>query len=262
MSQRLFRHVRVRSRRWPKAVALVAVAASMVLVLPPGLASALNYTPLGSVRAFTVYTMDEAPQALGRWDPCRPIGYRVNRRLGTRGAIADVKKAIHRVSKATGLKFVYRGRTTIVPQAAWADRAYPADTQLIIAWIRPSQSTLWPSATISVNGQDTLAARGGAWHVHARDKAGRLWGRYNRGFVLLNARMKFPAGFQAIGPSGSRGRELMHELGHVVGLDHPSIRGRKQIMYHELTRRPAHWGRGDLAGLRIVGASGGCLVDV
>ena len=54
----------------------------------------------------------------------------------------------------------------------------------------------------------------------------------------------------------------MHELGHVVGLDHPRTKGRKQIMYHELTRRPAKWGRGDLAGLRVVGAGGGCLVDV
>jgi hypothetical protein len=262
MSRGLFRHVRGQSRRGPRVVALVACVASIVLVLPPGLASAQRWSPRGNPRAFAVYTMDEAPEALGRWDPCTPIGYRVNRTLGTRGAIADVKKAIHRLSKATGLKFVYRGRTTVVPQATWADDAYPADTQLIIAWIRPSQSTLWPSASISINGQDTVAGRGGSWHVHATDTTGRLWGRYNRGFVLLNARMKFPAGFRATGTSGSRGREIMHELGHVVGLNHPRTKGRKQIMYHELTRQPAHWGRGDLAGLRIVGAQGGCLLDV
>jgi hypothetical protein len=206
--------------------------------------------------------MDEAPQALGRWDPCTPIGYRVNRTRGTSGAVRDVKRAIHRISVATGLRFVYRGQTTIVPQARWADGAYPADTQLIVAWIRPSQSTLWPSASMSVNGQDTVAATGGAWHVHATDGAGRLWGRYNRGFVLLNARIRFPAGFRAIGPSGSRGRELMHELGHVVGLNHPRTSGRLQIMYPELTRMPSRWGRGDLAGLRIVGARGGCLTDM
>ena len=199
---------------------------------------------------------------MGRWDPCRPIGYRVNREQGTHGSIRDVKKAIHRVSKATGLTFVYRGRTSRIPQAMWSDHAYPSDTQLIIAWIRPSQSTLWPSGTISINGKDTVAGRAGSWHVHATDTAGRLWGRYNRGFVLLNARMRFPAGFRAIGPTGSRGRELMHELGHVVGLDHPRTGGRQQIMYPELTRKHSRWGRGDLAGLRIVGARGGCLVDV
>jgi len=54
----------------------------------------------------------------------------------------------------------------------------------------------------------------------------------------------------------------MHELGHVVGLDHPRHGGRLQIMYPVLTRKPAQWGRGDLAGLRFVGAGGGCLTDV
>jgi hypothetical protein len=143
-----------------------------------------------------------------------------------------------------------------------ADDAYPADTQLIVAWVLPSQSTLWPQGAITVNGQDTLAGRGGSWHVHARDTPGRLWGRYNRGFALLNARLKFPAGFGASGRSGSRGREIMHEMGHVVALDHPLRGGRQQVMYPELTRKPARWSKGDLAGLRIVGASGGCLMDV
>jgi len=244
-----------------KAATLIACVASIALVLPLGPATAQTHRPLGNPRAFAVYTMDEAPEALGRWDPCTPIGYRVNRKLGTRGAIKDVKKAIHRVSKATGLTFIYRGRTSIVPQLAWADDAYPADTQLIVAWVRPTQTTLWP-ATISINGKDMVAGRGGSWHVHARDTNGRLWGRYNRGFVLLNARQKLPAGFRAIGPSGPRGRELMHELGHVVGLDHPGQGGRKQIMYPELSRRPGRWGRGDLAALKIVGAGGGCLTDV
>jgi hypothetical protein len=255
MSRRWFPHVRVRSKR-QKTVALVACIASLVVVLP-GQALAQKYTPRGSVTAFSVFTMDDAPHALGRWNPCAPIGYRVNRTQASRGAVADVKRAIHRVSKATGLTFIYRGRTNRIPQARWSKHAYPADTQLIVAWIRPSQSTLWPRGSAS-----TVAGRSGAWHLMAKDRAGRRWGRYDRGFVLLNARMRFPAGFRAIGPSGSRGRELMHELGHVVGLNHPTTGGRQQIMYPLLTRKPAHWGRGDLAGLRIVGSSGGCLKDV
>jgi hypothetical protein len=245
-----------------KLAVLLGCVASISLVLPPGQASAQRWVPTGDARAFAVYTMDEAPEALGRWDPCTPIGYRVNRTQATPGAVADAREAVRRVSSATGLTFVYRGTTTVVPQAGWADDAYPADTQLIVAWVRPSQSTLWPRGTITVNGQDTLAGRGGSWHVHARDTAGRLWGRYDRGFVLMNSRLKFPAGFGATGRAGSRGRALMHEMGHVVGLGHPLRAGRAQIMYPELLRRPARWGKGDLAGLRIVGASGGCLVDV
>ena len=150
----------------------------------------------------------------------------------------------------------------MVPQARWADHAYPADTQLIIAWVRPAQSTLWPTGTMASNSQESLAARSGSWYVDATDRNGRRWGRYNRGFVLLSTGLNFPAGYAATGRAGSRGRELMHELGHVVGLDHPRRADRQEVMYPLLTRTPAHWGRGDLAGLRIVGASGGCLRDV
>ncbi len=206
--------------------------------------------------------MDEAPEALGRWDPCTPIGYRVNSSLAAPGAITDVRTAVRRVSRATGLTFVYRGTTTVIPQADWADDAYPSDTQLVVAWIHPSQSTLWPTGAITVNGQDTSAGNGGSWHVHARDSAGRLWGRYNRGFVLLNASLAFPAGFKATGRWGSRGREIMHEMGHMVGLDHPLLADTEEVMYPDLTRKRARWGSGDLAGLRIVGADGGCLVDL
>jgi hypothetical protein len=240
-----------------KVAVLVACIATIGLVLPPGQASAQKAAARGSVRAFSVFTMHEAPHEMGRWDPCRPIGYRVNRTQGTHGSIRDVKKAVHRVSKATGLTFVYRGRTTRIPQAMWSDHAYPADTQLIIAWVRPSQSSLWPAGS-----GESIAGRGGSWHLPARDRTGRLWGRYDRGYVLLNAGVRLPAGFRARGSSGPRGRELMHELGHVVGLDHPSQGGRQQIMYPVLTRKASHWGRGDLAGLHLVGASGGCLTDV
>ena len=219
MSRRSTLHVQMSRGR--RVVALVACVASIAIALPPGQASAQRPTARGHARAFALFSMQESPHEPGRWDPCTPIGYRVNRTQATRGAVKDVRKAIHRVSKATGLTFVYRGRTTRIPQAQWTKHAYPADTQLIIAWIRPSQSTLMPRGVAT---QDTLAGRGGAWHVPARDKAGRLWGRYDRGYVLLNAGMNLPAGFRATGRSGSRGRAIMHELGHVVGLDHPRTR--------------------------------------
>jgi hypothetical protein len=240
-----------------QVAALTACVAMLLLTLPPGQASADRRTARGHATAFAVFAMEEAPHVPGRWDPCRVIGYRVNRAQATHGAVKDVKRAIHRTRLATGLTFVYRGRTNRIPQAQWRKHAYPADTQLIVAWIRPSQSTLMSGTT-----REGIAGRGGSWHVSARDKAGRLWGRYDRGYALLNADMHFPAGFKTRGRFGSRGRELMHELGHVVGLDHPSHGGRLQIMYPVLTRKPAQWGRGDLAGLRFVGAGGGCLTDV
>jgi len=264
---KLGRAARLRSRGgvarpWWRDAVIAECVAAVLFSLTPGTASAQQWSPRGSPRAYSVYRMTEAPAAMGRWDPCTPIGYRVNSALAGQGAVVDVREAVRRLSWATGLTFVYRGRTTVVPQAEWDDAAYPADTQVIVAWVRPAQTLLWPEGTITVNGQDTTVGTGGAWHVHARDSAGRLWGRYSRGYALLNARVTLPAGFAAIGRSGSRGREIMHELGHMVGLDHPHLADREQIMFPELTRRPGRWGRGDLAGLRSVGAGGGCLNDV
>jgi hypothetical protein len=240
----------------------VALALLTVLPLMPGPASAAVRLPSDAARAFSLQRMAEAPSARGRWDPCTVIGYRVNRALAGPGAVRDVREAVRRLSAATGLTFAYRGRTTLVPQANWGRADYPADTQVIVAWVRPSRTTLWPEGTFSVDGRDVVAGTGGAWHVHATDSSGRLWGRYTRGFVLLNAGVTLPAGFDAVGPSGARGREIMHELGHLVGLDHPRLADPDQVMFPELTRRPGRWGSGDLTGLRMVGATGGCLHDL
>jgi hypothetical protein len=245
-----------------KVAALIVCIASILLAWPTSQASAHSRSLSGDARAFAVSTTDGVGRPIGRWDPCTPIGYRVNATRAAPGALADVREAVRRVSRATGLTFIYRGTTTVVPQAKWADHAYPADTALIVAWIRPSQSTLWPNGTTSGSGQETVAGRSGAWYMPATDRAGRPWGRYDRGFVLLDQRPRFPAGFGTTGRWGSRGRELMHEMGHLVGLAHPHLADQQEVMYPELTRRPARWGRGDLAGLRIVGASGGCLHDV
>ena len=55
----------------------------------------------------------------------------------------------------------------------------------------------------------------------------------------------------------SVGAVLMHELGHLVGLDH--VADRSQMMFATVTGKPAAWADGDLAGLRQVGRTAGCL---
>jgi predicted Zn-dependent protease len=57
----------------------------------------------------------------------------------------------------------------------------------------------------------------------------------------------------------SHGSVLLHELGHIMGLDH--VRDPDQLMYSG--RHPNmflhDYGTGDLAGLRRLGVSAGCL---
>lgn len=75
-----------------------------------------------------------------RWNPCSTIGYRVSGRVPS-GAIGDVKRASRAIAQATGYRFAYRGRASRIPQYdgnAW----YPSDTQIVIGWASPSQTSL------------------------------------------------------------------------------------------------------------------------
>jgi hypothetical protein len=161
------------------------------------------------------------------------------------------------VSSATGLRFVYRGSTKILPGRG--NDTYPADTKLVIAWATPGQSMYLPKPN---NKYETFAGKGGAYFGSARDTKGKPANMINEGFVVVNGTIKFAGGFgpgPQYGWQGTRGQTLMHELGHTTGLDHPTINDKAQIMYPVLTRKLAVWGAGDKNGLRRVGASAGCL---
>ena len=54
-------------------------------------------------------------------------------------------------------------------------------------------------------------------------------------------------------PHGATGvyEVLLHELGHLVGLDH--VTDKNQVMYPTLTHPIGHYAPGDVAGLAILG---------
>ena len=68
----------------------------------------------------------------------------------------------------------------------------------------------------------------------------------------MNNRLK-PPGF---GSPDAQGPVVLHEWGHVMGLDHVDERG--QLM-HEAGGGVTDLGPGDLEGLRRLGRSQGCL---
>lgn len=212
----------------------------------------------GNPAAYRFLTSAWTPTVpVARWNPCRVIGYRVNLANTTPGALTDVKGAIARVSSATGLTFVYRGTTMILPGRG-SDQ-YPADTDLVISWAKPGQSTKLPAPA---TGYRAPAGTGGASWGSAWSSTGKPASMISKGFVVLNATMTFAGGFGS-GPStglqGTRGQLLMHELGHAMGLDHPIIKDRIQIMNPLMSAIPAVWGAGDANGLRLVGKSAGCM---
>jgi hypothetical protein len=211
----------------------------------------------GNAKAYAFLSQTTAKSPIARWNPCTVINYRVNVSRAAAGAVADVQEAFRRVASETGLKFAYRGTTTVIPGAKGAK--YPSDTQLIVSWAKPGESTFMPARKA---GQGGPAGQGGASWMGSRDAKGRAWGKIVQGYVVLDATLPLTAGFGA-GPTtgwqGTRGQLLMHEIGHSIGLDHPKIADKVQIMYPTMSRKYAVWGAGDLAGLKILGRSSGCL---
>ena len=201
-----------------------------------------SYTPRGKDSQFR-YSFD----SMTRWNPCTTIGYRINARQATRGAVKDTKRAFRRMSQATGFRFVYRGSTRRIPQTGTNDW-YPKDTQVVVAWARPSQSSLL-SAYPKAAGVGAAMARTGYFNGD-----GSRTNMISRGMVVLNANMKQKAGF---GSGLTRGDTLLHEIGHAMGLSHAGAT--EQMMYAYLTRTAARFGRGDLRALEARGSKLGCV---
>lgn len=183
-----------------------------------------------------------------RWNPCTAVHYRMNLARAPKGAERDVREAIKRISAATGIRFVEDGRTSTLPQRSYGADAKPWKGEvppLVIAWARPGRGSGRSDALAS--GPEQLGVGGWrtAWWT---DAEGSHAPRVVTGFVVLHADRyaRLKAGFRGAG----RGSVLLHELAHVMGLDHVDDRG--QLMYPRLTGRSG-FASGDLAGLRRVG---------
>ena len=187
--------------------------------------------------------------SMTRWNPCTTIGYRVNARNATRGAIKDTKRAFHRMAQATGFTFVYRGTTRGIPGSGTNDW-YPRDTQVVVAWAKPSQSSLL-SAYPKAAGVGAAMARTGYFNGD-----GSRTNMISRGMVVINSNLQQKAGL----------RQRPHPRRHPAARDRPRdgplhAGADEQMMYAYLTRTAARFGRGDLHALEARGSKLGCVDD-
>lgn len=163
------------------------------------------------------------------------VHYSVNAAKAPAGGEADLQEAIRRVGSATGINFVYDGATSAVPNSGDNSSA------TVFAWAAPGESNMLGSGAAGVGGASGVSSGG--------------YIRLTKGFVVIDATRTVAAGF---GGGITQGALLMHELGHVVGLDHSGDQA--QIMYPTVTNRtPADWGAGDRNGLTQLGAAKGCF---
>jgi hypothetical protein len=186
-----------------------------------------------------------------RWNPCDEITYAVNAAGAPSSIRSDLREALARVTRATGIEFRSVGATRETFFRAYQRMRFDGvigRAELIMIWVdhdgyrailqqlqdpRPSIAFAKTMAGVTVD-QD----------------------QYFGGIIVMDAEATARLGFTDRYTDGS---VLLHELGHIMGLDH--VRDPDQLMYSG--RFPTFglhdFGPGDLEGLRRLGIDAGCL---
>jgi len=175
------------------------------------------------------------------YDPCRPIRYVV--RPDGMPSVGEqlITEAVAEISAETGLKFEYLGPTAEKPaqsRAAIQPSLYGADwAPVLIAWTTADEVPDLAGA---------VAGIGGSAEVPGADGSGQ-W--LAAGRVALDTKDILRIMAYRNGYAQARS-VVLHELAHVVGLDH--VQDRKELMFPE-TAYLSDFGPGDRQGLALVG---------
>jgi hypothetical protein len=180
------------------------------------------------------------------YDPCRPVHYVIHPDGEPAGGEEVVAAAIARVSEATGLQFVYDGATDeastqnrqIFQPARYGDRWAP----VLFAWESDA-------ANPDLAGE--IVGEGGSTAVSLGDRPKV----FVTGTVSLDAG-QFPQILRRRHGTAIAQAIVMHELGHLVGLDH--VDDDHQLMYPTSRGDVLDFAAGDLTGLAALG-TGRCV---
>lgn len=234
----------VRSAGWTASLLLVVILATRVAAAFGG--DALE----GRVdaRGFKFARVDADSGEPIRFDACSEIHYAINPDGAPEGAIEDIHTAIEMTSAASGVRFVYDGTTgeplDLARESFQPDRYGDRWAPVLIGWMDELPVTGEPGSEGAERiglGGSTLVEGGG------------------RQPVLVTGVAFFDADADVLPGFGGEtwGQAMLHELGHVMGLDHVSAEA--SIMNPQMGRRPAAWGTGDKAGLWELGIGSSCV---
>jgi hypothetical protein len=186
-----------------------------------------------------------------RWNPCETITYAVNTRGATSPVRPDLKEALRRVTLATRVEFKSVGTTRESFIRAYLRMRYEGvirKAELILIWVEHADYEAILRRLDDPRPSVAFAKTMAGLYAH-RDQ-------YFGGIIVMDADATSARGF---GYRYAHGSVLLHELGHVMGLDH--VKDPDELMYsgHHPNFSVRDFGSGDLEGLRRVGMEAGCL---
>ena len=205
---------------------------------------ALRPASLGTASYAFSSVVDSKPV---RWNPCAPIRWTSNTSRGPAGGLDVLKASVARIAAVTGTSWQYVGPTTKVPSVGYLPRsAVTAYPPVLIGWTDGTASDLLRAQPRSVLGMTRTA-----WFGVVKPD-GRKVVATRAAVIALDRTDALP-----LRGATSWSAVVLHELGHSMGLAHPS--DSRQLMASVLPRTIADLQTGDRDGLSRLGRTAGCI---
>lgn len=176
-----------------------------------------------------------------RWNPCVVVKWRYNPAKQDRAnGLALAQNAVAKLGAANGITFQYLGLTSDAPESAFLGTGY----HIRFTWDNRT-SRFFNGAANDVKAVGIMRT---AWGTGVGGRISPKEAIF--GEIVINNSI----------PTDDTRTEvvMMHELGHVMNLDHVNSSAELMNPNYRYDSQP-FWGPGDLRGLQSIGAAAGCL---
>jgi Matrixin len=211
---------------------LMLILLSIVILVEPPWVASLTRTDRNNYAFLQTQPGSDEPVT---WNHCRAIHFRVNPLYAPKGWQSVVNAAFDDVALASGFVFVDDGRTTVRDVNPAIPDGRTVGDPVLVMWSTDGRLEQLHGDVAGIGGSATAQV------------GGRL--RHFTGRIVLDAAVY--SRLQQADNNLDQRLILMHEIGHVLGLDH--VDDKHQLMYAG-DGRARGLGHGDVAGLEALHA--------